>query len=138
MDNNSIFVEKLRSSGLRPTEQRIEICKLLFDRKKTFHFTINDLFKILQKRNGKKISLATIYNTVHSFEKKGYLKEISVNKDKSYFDTNTSEHHHFLDMNTNELIDLKKEHVDKIRIKKNLPGKKINSIEILVKIENNN
>ncbi len=138
MDNNSIFVKKLRSSGLRPTEQRIEICKLLFDRKKTFHFTINDLFKILQKRNGKKISLATIYNTVHSFEKKGYLKEISVNKDKSYFDTNTSEHHHFLDMNTNELIDLKKEHVDKIRIKKNLPGKKINSIEILVKIENNN
>ena len=138
MDNNSIFVEKLRSSGLRPTEQRIEICKLLFDRKKTFHFTINDLFKILQKRNGKKISLATIYNTVHSFEKKGYLKEISVNKDKSYFDTNTSEHHHFLDMNTNELIDLKKEHVDKIRIKKNLPGKKINSIEVLVKIENNN
>ena len=138
MENNSNFIEKLRSSGLRPTEQRIEICKLLFDRKKTFHFTINDLFKILQKRNSKKISLATIYNTVHSFEKKGYLKEISVNKDKSYFDTNTSEHHHFLDMNTNELIDLKKEHVDKIRIKKNLPGKKINSIEVLVKIENNN
>ena len=138
MDNNSTFVEKLRSSGLRPTEQRIEICKLLFDRKKTFHFTINDLFKILQKRNSKKISLATVYNTVHSFEKKGYLKEISVNKDKSYFDTNTSEHHHFLDMDTNELIDLKKEHVDKIRIKKNLPGKKINSIEVLVKIENNN
>ena len=138
MENNTVFIEKLRSSGLRPTKQRIEICKLLFDRKKTFHFTINDLSKILKKKTSKNISLATIYNTVHSFKKKGYLKEISVNKDKSYFDTNTSDHHHFLDINTNELIDLKKEHVDKIRIKKNLLGKKINSIEILVKVENSN
>ena len=138
MENNSIFIEKLRSSGLRPTKQRIRICKLLFDRNKTFHFTINDLSKILQKENSKQISVATIYNTINSFKKKGYLKEISVNKDKSYFDTNTSDHHHFLDINTNELIDLKKEYVDKIRIKKNLPGKKINSIEVLVKIENSN
>ena len=138
MENNSIFIEKLRSSGLRPTKQRLEICKLLFDRKKTFHFTIGDLSKILKKETNKKISLATIYNTVHSFKKKGYLKEISINRDKSYFDTNTSNHHHFLDINTNELIDLKKEDVYKINIKKNLPGKKITSIEVLVKIENNN
>ncbi|MDC0200508.1 transcriptional repressor [Candidatus Pelagibacter sp.] len=138
MDNNSIFIDKLRSSGLRPTKQRIKICKLLFDRKKTFHFTISNLSKILKKETNKKISLATIYNTVHSFKKKGYLKEISVNKDKSYFDTNTSNHHHFLDINTNELIDLKKEDVDRIRIKKNLPGKKITSIEVLVKVENSN
>ena len=138
MENNSIFIEKLRSSGLRPTKQRIKICKLLFDRKKTFHFTISNLSKILQKQTIEKISLATIYNTVHSFKKKGYLKEISVNKDKSYFDTNTSNHHHFLDMNTNELIDLKSEDVHNIKIKKRIPGKKINSIEVLVKIENSN
>ena len=138
MDNNSIFIEKLRSSGLRPTKQRIEICKLLFDRKKTFHFTISNLSQILKKQTSEKISLATIYNTVHSFKKKGYLKEISVNKDKSYFDTNTSNHHHFLDINTNELIDLKNEDVHNIKIKKRISGKKINSIEILVKIENSN
>tara|TARA_B100001175_G_scaffold265472_1_gene235818 strand:+ start:31 stop:447 length:417 start_codon:yes stop_codon:yes gene_type:complete len=138
MENNSIFIEKLRSSGLRPTKQRLEICKLLFDRKKTFHFTIGDLSKILKKETNKKISLATIYNTVHSFKKKGYLKEISINKDKSYFDTNTSNHHHFLDIDTNELIDLKKDDVDKIKIRKSLPGKKIKSIEVLVKVENNN
>ena len=138
MENNSVFIEKLRSSGLRPTKQRLEICKLLFDRKKTFHFTIGDLSKILKKETNKKISLATIYNTVHSFKKKGYLKEISINRDKSYFDTNTSDHHHFLDINNNQLIDLKNEDVDKIRIKKNIPGKKITSIEVLVKIENSN
>ena len=138
MDNNRVFIEKLRSSGLRPTKQRVTICKLLFDRKKTFHFTINNLFEILKEETSEKISLATIYNTVHAFKKKGYLKEISVNKDKSYFDTNTSNHHHFLNINTNELIDLKSEDVHNIKIKKRIPGKKINSIEVLVKIENSN
>ena len=138
MDNNSVFIEKLRSSGLRPTKQRLEICKLLFDRKKTFHFTISDLSKILQKEMNEKISLATIYNTVHSLKKRGYLKEISVNSEKSYFDTNTSNHYHFLDVNTNELIDLKKDDVDNIKINKNLPGKKIKSVEVLVKIEKSN
>ena len=136
MNNNSFFIEKLRSSNLRPTKQRLEICRLLFDRDKTFHFTILDISKILKKKTKKKISLATIYNTVHSFKKKGYLKEISISLEKSYFDTNTSDHHHFLDESTNELIDLEKEHVDKIKIKKNLPGKKIKSIEVIVKVEN--
>ena len=79
MDNNSIFIEKLRSSGLRLTKQRLEICKLLFDRKKTFHFTINDLCQMLKKETNKKISLATLYNTVHSFKKKGcYLSQVKV------------------------------------------------------------
>ena len=138
MDNNTVFIEKLRSSGLRPTKQRLEICKLLFDRKRTFHFTIGDLSRILKKRTNKKISQATIYNTIHSFKIKGYLKEILIDREKTYFDTNTSNHHHFLDVNTNELIDLKAEDVDNIKIKKNLQGKKIKSVEILVKIENSN
>jgi len=138
MDNNSIFIVKLRSSGLRPTKQRLKICKLLFDRKETFHFTINDLSKILKKGTNEKISLATIYNTVHSFKKKGYLKEISINSDKSYFDTNTSNHHHFIDENTNEIVDINTNDVSSIKIKKSLPGKKVKSIEVLVKLENNN
>ena len=138
MDNNIIFIEKLRSSGLRSTKQRIEICKLLFNRKKTFHFTISDLSKILKKETSNKISLATLYNTIISFKKKGYLKEISINSDKSYFDTNTSNHHHFINENTNEIVDLHASHVSNIKIKKSLPGKKVKSIEVLVKLENNN
>ena len=66
MNNKDNFIEKLRSSGLKATDQRIQICKLLFNRDKTFHFTIYDLYKILSK----KISLATIYNTVHAFKKR--------------------------------------------------------------------
>ena len=138
MKKDCNFVNKLREIGLRPTKQRVKICELLFLREKTFHFTINDISKILKKKTHKRISLATIYNTIHSFKKKGYLKEISVNSEKSYFDTNTSKHHHFLDVTTNELIDLKKDDVDTIKINKNFPGKKIKSVEVLIKIENSN
>ncbi len=138
MNNNDIFVEKLRSSGLRPTKQRVKICKLLFNREKTFHFSIDDLKNILKQNTTEQISLATVYNTIHAFKKKGYLKEISINSNKSYFDTNVSNHHHFFNESTNELIDLKNEDVGNIRIKKTIPGKKIKSIEVLVKIANNN
>ncbi len=136
MNSVSNFVEKLRNSGLRPTKQRIKICEVLFNTDKTFHFTINELSKIISEKIEEKISLATIYNTVHAFKREGYLKEITINSDKSYFDTNTSHHHHFFDNLTKELTDLNDEDVEKIQIKKSLPGKKISSVEILVKVEN--
>ena len=65
--------------GLRPTRQRLDICEVLFDRKETFHFTIDDLRKILKTKVHTKISIATIYNTINSFKHKGYIKEISLN-----------------------------------------------------------
>jgi len=138
MSNNSVFIEKLRTSGLRPTKQRIQICKVLFDQETTFHFTIQDLSKLLVSKFNKKISLATVYNTVHAFKKKGYLKEISINSDKSYYDTNVTNHHHFFNETTNQLIDLNDNDVGKVKIKKSIPGKKITSVEVLVKIANNN
>ncbi|MBD1134359.1 transcriptional repressor [Pelagibacterales bacterium SAG-MED48] len=136
MNINIDFVNKLRISGLRPTKQRLKICEVLFNTEKTFHFTVNDLSKIISEKLNQKISLATIYNTVHAFKKKGYLKEISMNSDKTYFDTNTTHHHHFFDSSTMKLIDLSDDQVEKIKINKALPGKKISSVEILVKIEN--
>ena len=133
---NNDFVNKLRNSGLRPTKQRLRICEVLFNTEKTFHFTINGLSKIISEKINQKISLATVYNTVHAFKKKGYLKEISMNSDKTYFDTNISHHHHFFDSSTKELTDLSDEQVERIKINKALPGKKISSVEILVKVEN--
>jgi len=136
MLENNEFIDKLRSSGLRPTRQRLKLCKVLFNRSTTFHFTINDLKKQISEKLNEKISLATIYNTVHAFKKKGYLKEISINSDKSYFDTNTKIHHHFFDNSTKELIDINENQVEKIKINTSLPGKKITSVEVLVKVEN--
>ena len=132
MNNNDVFIQKLRSSGLRPTKQRIEICKFLFDREKTFHFTINGLSNFFQKKS------KTIYNTIHAFKNKGYWKEISINTDKSYYDTNVTNHHHFFNESTKELIDLDENDIGKIKINKSIPGKKIKSVEVLIKIANSN
>ena len=115
MTKNVEFTEKLRSSGLRPTKQRLKICEVLFNREKTFHFTINDLAKNISEKLKEKISLATVYNTVHAFKKKGYLKEISINSDKSYFDTNITNHHHFFDEDTNQLIDCDDNHIETLK-----------------------
>jgi Fur family iron response transcriptional regulator len=138
MLKNAEFTDKLRSSGLRPTKQRLKICEVLFNRDHTFHFTINDLAKNISKELNERISLATVYNTVHAFKKKGYLKEISINSDKSYFDTNTTNHHHFFDEDTNELIDCDDRIIETPKIKKNISGKKINSVEVLVKVATDN
>ena len=132
------FVDKLRNSGLRPTKQRLKICEVLFNTQKTFHFTINDLSKIISEKLSEKISLATVYNTVHAFKKKGYLKEISINSDKSYFDTNTSVHHHFYDEDNHELIDCDKNDLDPINVRNNPTGKKINTVEVLIKVASDN
>ena len=132
------YIEKLRKSGLRPTKQRAKICEVLFNNDKTFHFTINDLVKLIEVKTNEKISLATIYNTIHAFKKKGYLKEITINSNQSYFDTNTTEHHHFYDEKNKELIDLEDQDIHPIKIKKTLPGKKITSLEVLVRVETDN
>ena len=138
MSKNTEFTDKLRSSGLRPTKQRLKVCEVLFNRDNTFHFTISDLAKIISKELNENISLATVYNTVHAFKDKGYLKEISIKSDKSYFDTNTTNHHHFFDEDTNELIDCTDEDIETPKIKKNILGKKINSVEVLVRVATDN
>ena len=129
------YIEKLRNSGLRPTKQRLQICEVLFDTDKTFHFTINDLANKIKKQLNNKISLATVYNTVRAFEKKGYLKQIPINSNQTYFDTNVTDHHHFYDLKEEKLIDLENSDVGPINILKKIDGKKIKSIEVLVKLE---
>ena len=138
MTKNFNFIEKLRETGLRPTKQRVKICEVLFNRDTTFHFTINDLVKKISEKLNEKISLATVYNTVHALQKKGYLKEISINSDKSYFDTNTTVHHHFYDEDTHQLIDCDENEIENVNVKNNITGKKINSVEVLVRVASDN
>ena len=133
---NQDFIKKLRNSGLRPTKQRIKICEALFNTNKTFHFTVNDLAKMMLRNFNEKISLATVYNTLHAFKKKGYIKEISLGNDKSYFDTNISSHHHFFDIKTNELIDIDSSKVELKNIPNPPKGKSIKNIDVVINVEN--
>ena len=133
----SPYVDRLRSSGLRPTKQRLTICKILFDRKDTFHFTIDKLKKKIEKSTKSKISLATVYNTVHAFKNNGYLKEISLQGNKTFFDTNSKNHHHFYDQDTGDLVDIKNEDIILSKLPSTPKGKKIKEIEVIVSIANN-
>jgi len=131
-------IDRLRSSGLRPTKQRLTICKVLFDRKDTFHFTIDKLKKKIEKNTKSKISLATVYNTVHAFKNNGYLKEISLQGNKTFFDTNSTTHHHFYDQDTGDLMDIKNEDIFLNKLPLAPKGKKIKNIEVTISLANNN
>ena len=138
MDHNKFHIERLRVSGLRPTKQRLAISKILFNRKKTFHFTVEKLKKIAERESKEKISVATLYNTVQAFKEKGYLKEIAIKGNKTFFDTNTSHHHHFYDEDMSQLVDIEDKNISVNYLPKIPSGKKIKSIEVLVKIEDHN
>ena len=127
---------KLRSSGLRPTKQRVEIARLLFEREKTFHFTVESLNKLLAKKTTSKFALATIYNTVHAFKDAGHLNEVEVRGKKTYFDTNVSNHHHFYDSETSELIDIDANEIVIQKIPKAPNGKKIKNVEVFINLKN--
>ena len=134
-DNLKMYVKKLRSSNLRPTKQRLKICQYLFDRDKTFHFTVETLNKKINMNGSTKVSLATIYNTVEAFTRAGYLKEILTSKNKSYYDTNIKSHHHFYDEGSKELTDI---HYSQIKLSKvPIPpkGKKIKNLEVVIRIQ---
>ena len=130
------ILKKLRSSGLRPTKQRVEIAKFLFEREKTFHFTVESLNKLLSKKTTSKIALATIYNTVHAFKVAGHLSEVEVRGNKTYFDTNVSNHHHFYDSDTSELIDIDANDIIIQKIPKAPNGKKIKNVEVFINLKN--
>ena len=130
------ILKKLRSSKLRPTKQRVEIAKFLFEREKTFHFTVESLNRLLTKKSTSKIALATIYNTVHAFKAAGHLSEVEVRGNKSYFDTNVSNHHHFYDSETAELIDINANDIVIQKIPKAPNGKKIKNVEVFINLKN--
>ena len=136
MTQNNEIVNKLRSSQLRPTKQRIRIAEFLFKREKTFHFTVEKLNKIICKKdNVEKISLATIYNTIDAFKKAGYVKEILTNNNTSYFDTNVSSHHHFYDDETNELTDINNNEIEVAKMPHAPKGKKIKDVEVIISLQ---
>ena len=138
MEEKRFHVKRLVASGLRLTKQRLIISKILFDRKTTFHFTIEQLKKNVEKIGKKKISTATLYNTVNALKIRGYLKVISLKGNKTFFDTNTKHHHHFYDEDMSQLTDIEDGNISISNLPKIPNGKKIKSVEVLVKIARNN
>ena len=135
MQQKKEIINKLRSSNLRPTKQRILIAKKLFDRKKTFHFTAETLNKAVNKKEDTRISLATIYNTVEAFKKAGHIREILTNNSKSYYDTNIKSHHQFYDPDSKKLTDIDYKEVIFNKVPNPPKGKKIKDLEVVISLQ---
>ena len=130
--NKNKFISFLKDNGLKPTTQRNLVVKQLLNGKDR-HFTAEDLYDEMKLKK-KNISLATIYNTLHSFVEKKILKLIAIKEGKTIFCTNMKNHYHFFNSKTGKLTDIPYE---KIKIKK-LPkppkGTKIDNIEITINL----
>ena len=124
--------EILRSKSIKLTKQRMLVASYLFDGHNK-HVTAEDLFNKLNKSKSK-ISLATVYNTLHEFYKNKLINKLSINSEKIYFDTNMSNHHHFYNKEDEMLVDVSNNL--KINGLPNPPkGKKIEKIEVLVHLK---
>ena len=125
--------EKLRKAGLRPTKQRMIIANILLDGVNR-HFTAENLQDEINS-SGNSMSIATVYNCLKKFRNCGLIKQIETSKDTAVFDTNTRQHHHFLNEETGELIDIKDDEIN-LKSLPNIPqGYFNNGVEVLIKLK---
>jgi len=94
----------LRTAGLRPTRQRVSLAELLYS-KGDRHISAELLHEEAVAADVP-VSLATVYNTLHQFTEVGLLREVAIDGNKTYFDTNTTDHHHFFIEGENRVIDI--------------------------------
>ena len=125
-------LDRLRDAGLRPTRQRLALGKLLFDTAHR-HITAEQLHSEAMTDNIR-VSLATVYNTLHQFTDAGLLREIVVDAGRSYFDTNTDHHHHFFDETNGTLIDVPKGQLNITDMPTPPVGATIESVDVVVHI----
>jgi Fur family iron response transcriptional regulator len=124
----------IQDVGLRPTRQRLLLSKLLFERGEDWHVTAESLHEDVQK-SGARVSLATVYNTLHQFTECGLLRQIAVDSGKAYFDTNTSEHHHFYDARLGVLEDIPNDDVTLASLPVAPEGSRIGRVDVIIRIE---
>lgn len=128
----SHVIDRLRAAGLRPTRQRLALAKLLFDGGDR-HVTAEMLHAEVLSANVR-VSLATVYNTLHQFTSCGLLREIVVDASRSYFDTNTSDHHHFFMEDTGSLMDIPGDEIVVSKLPAVPDGRQIKRVEVIVRV----
>jgi Fur family iron response transcriptional regulator len=122
----------LRDAGLRPTRQRIALGRLLYA-KEDRHVTVEILHEEAMLARVP-VSLATVYNTLHQFTEAGLLRELAVDGSKTYFDTNVSDHHHFLVEGENMLTDIPEDSIDVANLPEPPEGMEITRVDVVVRL----
>lgn len=126
-------LDRLRTAGLRPTRQRLALARLLFDAGDR-HISAEQLHTEAMG-NSIRVSLATVYNTLHQFTEVGLLREIVVDAGRSYFDTNTTDHHHFFFEKSGRLCDIPGEMIGVTKVPEAPEGLKISRVEVIVRVD---
>ncbi|MEX0693608.1 MAG: iron response transcriptional regulator IrrA [Rhodospirillales bacterium] len=126
------IISKLREAGLRPTRQRIALAEMMF-RGDDRHVSAEMLHKEATAARVS-VSLATVYNTLHQFTQAGLLREIAVEAGRSYFDTNTTDHHHFYFENDGHLEDVLSEDVVVSSLPSAPPGSRISRVDVVIRV----
>lgn len=129
---NSTAGQMLKRVGLRPTRQRLSLARLMFARGNR-HITAEHLHGEALAEDVK-VSLATVYNTLHQFTAAGLLREVVVDAGRSYFDTNVSEHHHFYSEVSGCLMDIPADEVVVRDLPTAPPGMKIARVDVIVRL----
>lgn len=124
---------RLKAAGLRPTRQRLELAGLLF-RDEDRHVTAESLADE-GARMGVKVSLATVYNTLHQFQAAGLLRQVVVDASRSYFDTNVGDHQHFFLENEGLLIDIPGEEISVSGVPAAPAGMAVASVDVVVRVK---
>ncbi|HEX5281053.1 MAG TPA: Fur family transcriptional regulator [Micropepsaceae bacterium] len=131
LDEN--FAARLRQAGLRPTRQRLALAKLLF-RFGHRHLTAEDLHAEAQAARVR-VSLATVYNTLHQFTAAGLLRSVTAEGSKGYFDTNTVDHHHFYCEEDGRLVDIDGSAIRVAGLPSPPDGAQVERIEVIVRLK---
>ena len=126
------MIAKLKQAGLRPTRQRIALAKLLFE-KDDRHVSAEDLHEEARAA-GVSVSLATIYNTLHQFTESGLMREVVVEAGRSYFDTNTGDHHHFFHEDTGLLQDIPSDQINVAELPSAPSGTAVSRVDVIVRV----
>ena len=125
-------LEKLRDAGLRPTRQRLALGRLLFENGDR-HITAEQLHGEALK-DGVRVSLATVYNTLNQFTASGLLREINVDPQRCYFDTNTSHHHHFFHEDEGRLVDIPAEELPVGALPQPPAGTEVRGVDVVIRV----
>ena len=125
-------IAKLKRAGLRPTRQRTALAKLLFETEDR-HVSAEDLHGEA-RASGIGVSLATIYNTLHQFTNSGLMREVVIEAGRSYFDTNTGDHHHFFHEDTGRLEDIPSDRINVSALPSAPEGTEVSRVDVVVRV----